>query len=269
MAEKPDTTRNAGKGKKEMPRSMPKKRPSSLWEWQRYVKKETQRIIKGQDLKTYPEPERKPAPQASQTTRERQKEWAEREVKTTEPVKKYRDEIDVKPLPNIITEEDIDDIEEMDGIEQDLDILMSESEVELDDTLKTWVKPETAVKPLKKTAIQKPLVKKEEVKAKAKASIKTKPGKSETLQLFEEQVEKARRKRNPRRTREHLIENLLDPVISLDEAAVILNVCKTTVRRYTNAGKLECIRTPGNQRRFRLSTVLEFLEEKEGTKGIH
>lgn len=72
---------------------------------------------------------------------------------------------------------------------------------------------------------------------------------------------------SPKKKREDLIEDLLDPVISLEQAATILNVCKTTVRRYTNQGLLECIRTPGNQRRFKLSTILGFVEVKD-VKGI-
>ena len=62
------------------------------------------------------------------------------------------------------------------------------------------------------------------------------------------------------KTREELVASLLDPTISLEEAARILNVCPTTVRRYTNRGALKHLRTVGNQRRFRLSDVLAFLE---------
>ena len=65
-------------------------------------------------------------------------------------------------------------------------------------------------------------------------------------------------------TREDLIQRLLDPTVSLEEAARILNVCPTTVRRYTNRGVLKHFRTAGNQRRFRLSDVLVFME---GTQG--
>lgn len=61
-------------------------------------------------------------------------------------------------------------------------------------------------------------------------------------------------------TREELIQRLLDPTVSLEEAARILNVCPTTVRRYTNRGVLKHFRTAGNQRRFRLSDVLVFMD---------
>jgi excisionase family DNA binding protein len=64
-----------------------------------------------------------------------------------------------------------------------------------------------------------------------------------------------------RETREALIGRLLDPQLTLEEAARILGVCPTTVRRYTNRGMLHCHRTPGNQRRFRMSDVLQFLEQ--------
>ena len=62
-----------------------------------------------------------------------------------------------------------------------------------------------------------------------------------------------------RETREGLLQRLLDPLISLEEAARILNVCPTTVRRYTNRGILKHVRTAGNQRRFKLSDVLAFM----------
>jgi excisionase family DNA binding protein len=64
-----------------------------------------------------------------------------------------------------------------------------------------------------------------------------------------------------RETREDLIGRLLDPQLTLEEAARMLGVCPTTVRRYTNRGMLHCHRTPGNQRRFRMSDVLQFLEQ--------
>ena len=64
-------------------------------------------------------------------------------------------------------------------------------------------------------------------------------------------------------TREQLVQRLLDPVLSLEEAAILLNVCPTTVRRYTNRGVLKCDRTPGNQRRFRLSEIMSFMERRQ------
>ncbi len=64
-------------------------------------------------------------------------------------------------------------------------------------------------------------------------------------------------------TREELIERLLDPQLTLREVAKLLDVCPTTVRRYTNRGVLSHYRTPGNQRRFRLSDVLEFMRRQQ------
>ena len=60
-------------------------------------------------------------------------------------------------------------------------------------------------------------------------------------------------------TREELVQRLLDPELTLEETARLLDVCPTTVRRYTNKGQLRCFRTPGNQRRFRLSDIVEFM----------
>ena len=63
-----------------------------------------------------------------------------------------------------------------------------------------------------------------------------------------------------RESRASLIQRHLDPPITLEETARILNVCPTTVRRYTNRGILRHYRTAGNQRRFKLSEVLTFME---------
>jgi excisionase family DNA binding protein len=69
-------------------------------------------------------------------------------------------------------------------------------------------------------------------------------------------------------TRDELVQRLLDPSLSLEDTARILNVCPMTVRRYTNRGALPHFRTVGNQRRFRLSDVLSFLESRMGVSDI-
>ncbi len=81
----------------------------------------------------------------------------------------------------------------------------------------------------------------------------------------EERTRSARRSADE--SRDELIERLLDPELTLQETAKLLNVCPTTVRRYTNRGVLNHFRTPGNQRRFRLSDVLEFMRRQQGPQG--
>ena len=71
----------------------------------------------------------------------------------------------------------------------------------------------------------------------------------------------------PSETREELLRRLLDPTLTLDETARILEVCPTTVRRYTNRGALPCERSAGNQRRFKLSHVLAFKEAQGVTES--
>ena len=61
-------------------------------------------------------------------------------------------------------------------------------------------------------------------------------------------------------TREELLSRLFDPTLTLEETARLLEVCPTTVRRYTNKGILPHERSPGNQRRFKLRDVLAFME---------
>ena len=46
-----------------------------------------------------------------------------------------------------------------------------------------------------------------------------------------------------------------DELISIGRASAILGVHADTVRRWERAGALTAVRTPGNQRRFRLSDV--------------
>jgi len=67
-------------------------------------------------------------------------------------------------------------------------------------------------------------------------------------------------------TREEIVRRLLDPELTLHEAAAVLNLSKATVRRYTDQGKLVCLRTSGGQRRFRLSALLAFLD-RQGSRG--
>ncbi|HKX16971.1 MAG TPA: helix-turn-helix domain-containing protein [bacterium] len=68
-------------------------------------------------------------------------------------------------------------------------------------------------------------------------------------------------------SREEIIRRLLDPELSLHEAAAVLNLSKATVRRYTDQGRLACLRTEGGQRRFRLSALLGFLDVQSQARG--
>ena len=70
----------------------------------------------------------------------------------------------------------------------------------------------------------------------------------------------SRARRRRAETREELLSRLLDPTLTLDETALMLDVCPATVRRYTNRGILPHERSKGNQRRFKLSCVLAFME---------
>jgi excisionase family DNA binding protein len=73
-------------------------------------------------------------------------------------------------------------------------------------------------------------------------------------------------KRPLKESRIEFLEKILDPTLSLEDVARLLNVCPTTVRRYTNKGLLEHQRTAGDQRRFKLSDVLSFMESQSRQK---
>ncbi len=62
-------------------------------------------------------------------------------------------------------------------------------------------------------------------------------------------------------TREEIVRRVLDPELTVHEAAALLNMSKATLRRYTDRGKLPCTRTAGGQRRFRLSEILVLLDQ--------
>ncbi|MGQ9454348.1 MAG: helix-turn-helix domain-containing protein [Armatimonadota bacterium] len=83
--------------------------------------------------------------------------------------------------------------------------------------------------------------------------------------IFESETEEVAQRsyKTFKESRASLIERLLDPTITLEDTARLLNVCPTTVRRYTNKGILKHFRTPGNQRRFKLSDVIAFLESRK------
>ncbi|MFA6451125.1 MAG: helix-turn-helix domain-containing protein [bacterium] len=64
------------------------------------------------------------------------------------------------------------------------------------------------------------------------------------------------------KSREEILERLVNPTLTLEEAAKVMGVCKATVRRYTAKGVLPHYRTPGNQRRFKLNDILSFIENQ-------
>jgi excisionase family DNA binding protein len=51
--------------------------------------------------------------------------------------------------------------------------------------------------------------------------------------------------------------------LSLSDAADIVGVHFTTLRRWADAAEIECIRTPGGQRRFKAEVVAQFLAQRQ------
>lgn len=125
----------------------------------------------------------------------------------------------------------------------------------------------TAPKPA--AVIPAPAVPKPSKPAKPRVRSKGKPAPKPVLVENIDPDETAQKSYKPfKESREQLLHRLLDPMISLEEAARILNVCPTTVRRYTNRGALPHYRTAGNQRRFRLSDVLAFVGSDESGQMV-
>jgi len=56
-------------------------------------------------------------------------------------------------------------------------------------------------------------------------------------------------------------------VFTSSQAARYLGVSLATVRRWTDAGHIDCYRTPGGQRRFSRSQLDEFIASMQRTSG--
>lgn len=62
-----------------------------------------------------------------------------------------------------------------------------------------------------------------------------------------------------------LLERELDRMLTITEAAILLGVSCTSLRRYANEGKIKTYRVgSGRHRRFRKRDVLEYLEKNSG-----
>jgi transcriptional repressor of dcmA and dcmR len=60
-----------------------------------------------------------------------------------------------------------------------------------------------------------------------------------------------------------------DELLDIKQAADLLNVSETSLRRWTNAGQLACLRVGRKrERRFRRADLLAFMEEQPGTDRV-
>ena len=90
--------------------------------------------------------------------------------------------------------------------------------------------------------------------------MKTNP---ETLSVA---TEKKTRQRKLTESRRELFARLDNPEVTLEEAALLLNLCRATVRRYADAGLLPSHRTPGGQRRFHFRDIVKMMTDKQRQK---
>ena len=228
-----------------------KKLHKTYWEWQRYKQKETQRLLKKltDQRKIHRIDAGREEPEESKGEKEHTK--VDKEIDTLFT----RNEKDYNPYEHLKRIRDIKPLEsQLEGGRPDEPIDEASLVGPYDDPASYEAKKKAATG----SRAEKVVTKKRGRKKKSE----------EDMSLFEQNAFKGRiRAEDPKKKREELIESLLDPLITLEDAATILNVCKTTVRRYTNKDVLECIRTPGGQRRFKLSQVLEFMAQQEQKKG--
>jgi len=251
-------------------------------DWQRYVKKETQRLMQksGRPVVELKIADPEPAPQAPERTSDeqpiRQPSYSEGRkppvpgVPREEALQVSDDEIGRTVRP--FTVQDYRDIRPLASMPRYSPI--EEPAVEPEPEPVSEPEPEPVSEPVQavpepvveppKPAVTPPVEKKEPKKrGRKKKTESDEPGLFAKDVSEHQAINRQRLAKKSRIEREELIEKLLDPVISLEEAATLIGVCKTTVRRYTNKGELECLRTPGSQRRFKLSQVLEFVKNRE------
>src|SRR3954463_15169712 len=58
-------------------------------------------------------------------------------------------------------------------------------------------------------------------------------------------------------------------VLSTRQVATLLGVGEATVKRWADAGEIECFRTPGGHRKFRLRDVTAFVQRRQyETPGV-
>lgn len=76
----------------------------------------------------------------------------------------------------------------------------------------------------------------------------------------------------------HLVPNDSEPLLDIEQAARFLNVSETSLRRWTNDGRLACLRVGRRrERRFRRVDLLAFMESepagpvraRPGSQGLH
>lgn len=84
--------------------------------------------------------------------------------------------------------------------------------------------------------------------------------------LFSDETLVKQRRRGTQETRRQLIARLENPELSLQEAAILLGVCRATVRTYCDEGLLRHTRTEGGQRRFHYLDIKDFLRKKPHKK---
>ena len=223
-----------------------KKLNKTYWEWQRYKQKETQRLLKKltdekiRRMDADKAEHEKVGEEVPADVEEAINGLIDKKKKDYDPYEHLRKIREIRPLEAQMEGEEQDTIDEADLIGPYDDPAAYEAN-----------KAQT-------TRAEKVVTKKRGREKKTSA---------EDMSLFHQKAYKGRIKtEDPKRKREELIESLLDPLVTLEDAATILNVCKTTVRRYTNKGVLDCIRTPGGQRRFKLSQVLDFMARQEQRK---
>lgn len=54
-----------------------------------------------------------------------------------------------------------------------------------------------------------------------------------------------------------------EPLMTIDEVSVFLNVTPTSVRRWTNSGQLRCYRVGNrNERRFEKKDIMDYLKQR-------
>ena len=205
-------------------------------EWQQYVKEQTDKLdrLRQEDLQG---PPKKQIPTIDQ------EKFVIRKKETVPPPARAKETASPrKPAPAARREPAVDDSQDEPASP------MASPFVSVHDVWKAAEKS-SRTKPRKKPERPQQRIRKSKLPDIKKTEPKTLPAQESARSPQEE-------------SREEILERLINPTITLEETAKIMGVCKATVRRYTSMGILPHYRTPGNQRRFKLNDVIQFLESQ-------
>jgi len=61
---------------------------------------------------------------------------------------------------------------------------------------------------------------------------------------------------------------MIEELLTTEDLSNLLGVSKSTIKRWTDEGRLHCFRTPGGHRKFKHSNVRDFVDQYHYDKDV-